>query len=53
MPDLIYKNKIVSFRAGDVISICPPLSIDKDEIDFLVSGLDESIKEISKILSDK
>ncbi|MBI64398.1 MAG: aspartate aminotransferase family protein [Chloroflexi bacterium] len=51
LPDLIYKNKIVTFRAGDIISICPPLSINKEEIDFLVSGLDESIKEISKILN--
>ena len=42
----LYDKKIVSFRAGDIISICPPLTISRDEVDFLVSALDETIGEV-------
>ncbi|MEX0761296.1 MAG: aspartate aminotransferase family protein [Dehalococcoidia bacterium] len=50
LPKMLYERNLVSFRAGDVISICPPLSINKDEIDFLVGVLDESIGQIAKEL---
>ena len=53
LPKLLYKNNIVSFRAGDIISICPPLCISKDEIDFLINGLDESLLELSGIIGNK
>jgi len=33
-----------------LISICPPLSINKDEIDFMVSVIDEALTEIEKDL---
>ena len=46
----LFSNGIVSFRAGDVISICPPLSINKSEINFLVEGLDVSMKTFSDSL---
>ena len=41
----LYDKKLVSFRAGDVISICPPLMVTRDEIDFLINVLDETIGE--------
>ncbi len=44
----LLKNGIVSFRAGDIISICPPLSINHSEIDFMVEGIESSIKSILK-----
>ena len=50
LPKMLYDRKIVSFRAGDVISLCPPLSIKKDEVDFIVSVLDESIGQLEKEL---
>lgn len=50
LPRALYDRKIVSFRAGDVISICPPLIITKDEVDFLVNALDETIGELEKEL---
>lgn len=50
LPKMLYERKIVSFRAGDVISLCPPLSINKDEIDFIVNVLDETISDIEKEL---
>ena len=46
----LFSNGIVSFRAGDVISICPPLSINKSEIDFMVEGINASIKTFSDSL---
>jgi adenosylmethionine-8-amino-7-oxononanoate aminotransferase len=50
LPRLLYDRKIVSFRAGDVIAICPPLSITKDEIDFIINALDESISVLESEL---
>lgn len=49
---ILYDHKLISFRAGDIISICPPLSISKDEVDFLISALDESLAELSKELTE-
>ena len=37
-------------RAGDVISLAPPLCITKDEVDHLVKQVDEVIGEAEKIL---
>ena len=50
LPPALYERNLVSFRAGDLISICPPLSISKDEIDFMVSVIDEALTEIEKDL---
>ena len=47
---MLYDRKIVSFRAGDVIALCPPLSIKKDEVDFIVSVLDDAIGQLEKDL---
>ncbi len=51
LPSILYERKLVSFRAGDVISICPPLIIDRDEVDFLVDVLDGALAQMSKELS--
>ncbi len=53
LPPKLYGKKLVSFRAGDVISICPPLIVGKDEIDFLVNVLDETIGEVEAELGVK
>lgn len=37
-------------RAGDVISLAPPLCITKDEVDHLVEQVDESVGELQRIL---
>ncbi len=50
LPPIIYEQGLVSFRAGDVITICPPLVINEDEIDFLVNALDESLTIVEKDL---
>ena len=50
LPKMLYERKLVSFRAGDIISVCPPLSINKSEIDFLVGTLDDAIGKIEKEL---
>jgi adenosylmethionine-8-amino-7-oxononanoate aminotransferase len=39
------------WRAGDVISLAPPLCITKDEVDYLVQQVDEVIGEVEKELS--
>ena len=49
---ILYDHKLISFRAGDIISIFPHLSISKDEVDFLISALDESLAELSKELTE-
>ena len=38
LPPLLFENGLVTFRAGDVISLCPPLMVDKDEVDFIVDA---------------
>ena len=53
IPKILYDKKIITFRAGNVISICPPLIITDDEIDFLVDALDETIGEIETDLGIK
>ena len=45
-PKKLYDRNLISFRAGDIIAICPPLSISKDEVDFIVSALDDAIGEV-------
>jgi 4-aminobutyrate--pyruvate transaminase len=46
LPKMLFDRNIVSFRAGDVIAICPPLSINKGEIDFIVSAIDGALDEL-------
>ena len=41
---------MISFRAVDVISICPPLVIDKDEVDYIVDAIDQSLSKLSQEL---
>ena len=50
LPPALYERNLISFRAGDIISICPPLTINKDEIDFMVSVIDEALPEVEKDL---
>ena len=33
-------------RFGDIISIAPPLTITKDEVDFVVRAVDSSLEEV-------
>ncbi|MBI2965597.1 MAG: aspartate aminotransferase family protein, partial [Chloroflexi bacterium] len=46
VPQKLAKKGLVSFRAADVISLCPPLIITKDEVDFIVDALDQTIGEL-------
>ena len=46
LPRLIDDQGIISFRAANVISICPPLVITKDEIDHIVDGLDKALTRL-------
>ncbi len=39
-------------RSGDGVLICPPLTINKEEIDFLLQKLEESLIEVSKELRE-
>lgn len=50
LPKLLFDRNMVSFRAGDVITLCPPLSINKDEIDFIVSAIDGALDELENDL---
>ena len=50
LPPMIADNGLVSFRAGDVISLCPPLVVDKDDIDYIVDGLDHALTTLSRDL---
>ena len=47
LPQLLFENGLVSFRAGDVISLCPPLVVDADEIDFIVDAVDRALSTLS------
>ena len=49
MPKLLKENGLLSYRAGDLISVCPPLLINKDEINFIIEGIRSSILELEKI----
>ena len=46
LPRLIDDQGIISFRAANVISICPPLVITRDEIDHIVDGLDNALTRL-------
>ena len=50
LPKMLFDRNIVSFRAGDIISLCPPLSIKKGEIDFIVSAIDGALDELESDL---
>ena len=50
LPPLLFENGVVSFRASDVISLCPPLVVDADEIDYIVDALDRSLTTLSREL---
>ena len=50
LPKLLFDRNIVSFRAGDLISLCPPLSINKGEIDFIVAAIDSALDELKSDL---
>ena len=50
LPKMLFDRNLVSFRAGDVISICPPLSINKDEVDFIVNAIDSALDELESEL---
>ena len=47
LPKLLFENGVVSFRAGDVIALCPPLVVDRGEVDFIVDALDRSLSTLS------
>ena len=46
---IMEKNGLLG-RFADVISIAPPLTITKDEVDFLVRAVDNSIEELQNEL---
>ena len=50
LPPMLFDNGLVSFRAGDVISLCPPLVVDKDEVDYIVDAIDHSLSKLSQDL---
>jgi len=50
LPEMLFDRNIVTFRAGDVIALCPPLSINKEEIDFIVSAIDGALDELESDL---
>ena len=50
LPKMLYDRGMVTFRAGDVIALCPPLSINRDEIDYIIDVLDGAIGELESEL---
>ncbi len=46
----IMERKGLLGRAGDIISIAPPLTITRDEVDFVVRALDETLEEVGREL---
>jgi len=46
----IFSRRGLLGRAGDIISLAPPLSITKDEVDLLVREVDGAIGEVEKML---
>ncbi len=48
LPRMLYERGLISFRAGNIISICPPLVINKEEIDFMIDSIDDAVKGIEK-----
>ena len=51
MPKFLRDKGLLSYRAGDMISICPPLMINKDEVDFIVEGIKASIEDLESHLN--
>lgn len=51
MPNFLRDKGLLSYRAGDMISICPPLMINKDEVDFIIEGIKASIEDLESHLS--
>ena len=50
LPPILLDHGLISFRAVDVISICPPLVVDKDEVDYIVDAIDQSLSKLSQEL---
>jgi len=48
LPKMLYDRGLVSFRAGDIIAMCPPLTVTKDDVDFIVNSLDETIGALER-----
>ena len=46
---IMEKNGLLG-RAGDIISLSPPLTITKDEVDFVVKALDDTLEEVRGVL---
>ena len=46
LPSMLYNRGIISLRAGDVITMCPPLIIEQSEADFLFDALDRTLFEL-------
>ena len=46
----IFSRRRLLGRAGDIISLAPPLSITKDEVDLLVREVDGAIGEVEQML---
>ena len=46
---IMEKNGLLG-RAGDVIPLSPPLTITKDEVDFVVKALDSTLDELGGVL---
>ena len=48
MPKLLKDRGLLSYRAGDQISMCPPLNISKEEIDIIFNGIESTIIDFEK-----
>jgi adenosylmethionine-8-amino-7-oxononanoate aminotransferase len=51
IPELLTERGLTSFRVGNNLPVCPPLCVSKDEVDFIVNGIDETLGTIVKELS--
>ena len=47
---IMYSHSLLGMRLGDVILLAPPLCITGDELDHLVTQLDEAIGELEAVL---
>jgi adenosylmethionine-8-amino-7-oxononanoate aminotransferase len=50
LPPMLFDSGLVTFRAGDVIALCPPLVIDENEVDYIVDALDRALATVSREL---
>lgn len=48
---ILTRNGLVNFRAGNIVPISPPLTITEDELQFLFDALDKSLSELRQHLS--